>query len=1097
MKNYSDKYFNESGYIKTAVILVVLLLVATWFFLTKSQNHEVSQKPSSPDLTKAESEKTEPNQIVDTQEEENNSDTASDNSKKKTSNDNWIDVEEVIVTAVTPIESSEGTVADAAKSDDSRTDSKEPIFVPAPLKVPETDEPSELTEEEQQKIEVYKKRVAATKKSISEPVSYVSNVEAIGGYTANSTPPDATGAAGPNHLVAATNDSFRISTLDGTLVSSSGIKNFWTSSTNGNSISVSDVFDPRVIYDPIAQRFITAAAAQRRSSDSSVLLAVSASSDPTGTWYKWKFDHDSTNVGWADFPHLGTSADKITVSVNSFEISDDGFIGARFLIVDKDSALDGGAVTATSMKNFGNIGGSFSTALNFNNQGGNENNQYVIRTGTANIFSTGRLDLYRIFGSASSPSIQKSSNATIGVPWSISVVNAPQKGTSSLIEANDSRMANSVYRDGYVWTAHTVALSTTLRDHNAIFWWQVDVETGDLYQQGVIEDTTEDPNVRMHYYFPAIAVNKNHDVVIGYSGSSKNTYVSSYYSYRRGTDPLEYMDDPVLYKSGVGTYSGPRWGDYSASSVDPNDDLGFWTVQEHASSSNKAAISWGNVTSAVDTTQPKLTGAEILDSTHIRLTFNEALLDNATLNNPSSYTFSTSNGIALTATSANLLNNNYIDVTVNNMSSDGDYTVTLASTGITDIAGNDLDSDYLSANFTRVIPPVTVTLASINSNPTNSAINVTATIGATVSDFTESDLQLTNATVSDFSGSGSSYSFTLNPSSQGLVQVDIDADAVTDEYGTTNASGASLSRTYDSIPPTTVSFSSGVSNPTNESPFTVTANFSEPIIQLASYEIYLTGATMQTFNIGSTPTQNIDFIITPSGNGTINLSIAQFKFRDTAGNNNIEDSEVFSVVYNDGAVGTTLNTTASNPTNANIPFTVSFGASISGFNASNISVTNGSITGFSGSGTNYSFTVVPASQGTVLVTIPENSGLGYSASGQISRTFDSVSPTVTLSSTSSNPTNVSPIVVQVSTNESVSGFTQSDIVTENGNISNFTGTGANYSFSLTPSGQGVTTAEVPSSAFSDAAGNTNTVNPKLSRTFDSIAPPTPTVNISN
>jgi hypothetical protein len=49
--------------------------------------------------------------------------------------------------------------------------------------------------------------------------------------------------------------------------------------------------------------------------------------------------------------------------------------------------------------------------------------------------------------------------------------------------------------------------------------------------------------------------------------------------------------------------------------------------------------------------------------------------------------------------------------------------------------------------------------------------------------------------------------------------------------------------------------------------------------------------------------------------------------------------------------------------------TVTFSESVTGFVAGDISVTNGSVSGFGGSGTSYSFTVTPSAQGVVSVSV--------------------------------------------------------------------------------------------------------------------------------
>ena len=52
--------------------------------------------------------------------------------------------------------------------------------------------------------------------------------------------------------------------------------------------------------------------------------------------------------------------------------------------------------------------------------------------------------------------------------------------------------------------------------------------------------------------------------------------------------------------------------------------------------------------------------------------------------------------------------------------------------------------------------------------------------------------------------------------------------------------------------------------------------------------------------------------------------------------------------------------------------TITFSESVTGFEQSDISVTNGSATAFSGSGANYTATITPVTTGTVTIDVPEN-----------------------------------------------------------------------------------------------------------------------------
>ena len=97
-------------------------------------------------------------------------------------------------------------------------------------------------------------------------------------------------------------------------------------------------------------------------------------------------------------------------------------------------------------------------------------------------------------------------------------------------------------------------------------------------------------------------------------------------------------------------------------------------------------------------------------------------------------------------------------------------------------------------------------------------------------------------------------------------------------------------------------------------------------------------------------------------------------------------------------------------------------------------------------------------------------------------------PLLVMTSLTSDPTNASPIAVSVTFSESVNGFTSTDILPSNGVVSNFTGSGANYAFDLTPAGQGLVTADIAAGVATDPAGNGNSIAGQFGRTYDTIAP---------
>ncbi len=84
------------------------------------------------------------------------------------------------------------------------------------------------------------------------------------------------------------------------------------------------------------------------------------------------------------------------------------------------------------------------------------------------------------------------------------------------------------------------------------------------------------------YYFPSLMVNCAGDMVMGFSGSSATNYIGAYYTWRLNNGTT--LAKPRVIRPGLTSFTDPegRWGDYSTTILDPNDDWSFWTIQEYA-----------------------------------------------------------------------------------------------------------------------------------------------------------------------------------------------------------------------------------------------------------------------------------------------------------------------------------------------------------------------------------------------------------------------------------------------------------------------------------------------------------------------------------
>ena len=120
------------------------------------------------------------------------------------------------------------------------------------------------------------------------------------------------------------------------------------------------------------------------------------------------------------------------------------------------------------------------------------------------------------------------------------------------------------------------------------------------------------------------------------------------------------------------------------------------------------------------------------------------------------------------------------------------------------------------------------------------------------------------------------------------------------------------------------------------------------------------------------------------------------------------------------------------------------------------------------------------------------------SSGNLSS--DTTPPTVTLTSTATSPTNVSPIPMTATFSEAVTGFVVGDITVGNGTAGNFVAVSSTvYTFDVTPAGKGAVTVSVATAVAQDAAANGNTAASQYSITYsvdDSTPLPSPAGSVN-
>ena len=408
-------------------------------------------------------------------------------------------------------------------------------------------------------------------------------------------PPDTEGAVGPNHVVTTLNSQTRIQDHSGRELLVLTFDTFWSKVSAGGFLS-----DPKILYEPLLDRWIAAAISGLNTADASVLVGVSQSGDPAGAWNLYRVAVDPEGKLWADFPSLGFNKDWIAIQVNMWtvagSVADSEFQKSQIYVFDKANLAAGGTDARHTLFVRDDLGTGQVPAATYDSA---EPNLYFLEDWNGNSDGVGSLQLFAVSGPVGAEEFRSISFPATDEVWDDASPGgddfAPQMGTAAKISVQTADFTHVIVRNGLITAAQTIFLPSGSPQRASVQWWQLTGE-GFVVQRGRVDD----PTAQTYYAFPSIAPNRNNDLLVGYSSFSAQQFASSGYAFRAAADPGGSLRDGAALKTGetfyikTGGSKRNRWGDYSATVLDPVNGLDLWTVQEYAlKPAGAAAGAWG------------------------------------------------------------------------------------------------------------------------------------------------------------------------------------------------------------------------------------------------------------------------------------------------------------------------------------------------------------------------------------------------------------------------------------------------------------------------------------------------------------------------
>lgn len=426
----------------------------------------------------------------------------------------------------------------------------------------------------------------------------------------NLIPPDTMGAVGTNEYVQFINDGYSVYSKTGVLENAGGTSDnsFWTaagiSSTEAGSIG-----DPHILFDPSSSRWfaseITTPGGQQTANQ--FLVAVSNDANPLDGFKGYSYNANpatGSNNLFADFDMLGINSQGIYVGANMF--TGNTLAGQDFLTISKSDLIAGAAApssTLTYNADYNTYGVGARPVVDQDNGGTASNlGESVLGLGSAN--NTVLVDT--LSGTVGSAVLANNGTVTFTSATALAGA-AHQLGGNNTIDTGDNRFSSAVVKqNGIIYSTNTLADPITgLADIHIL---GIDAATNKIVLDQLITGTgkgtrmgTDSTNLDL--YYPSLAINAAGNVVIGYSGSGPNDYASAYaVAGKLAADGASItFGNAFETAAGQGNYNvdigANRFGDYSATTIDPTNPNNFWTVQEFAIGTNE----WGTQITEINT----------------------------------------------------------------------------------------------------------------------------------------------------------------------------------------------------------------------------------------------------------------------------------------------------------------------------------------------------------------------------------------------------------------------------------------------------------------------------------------------------------------
>ncbi len=362
----------------------------------------------------------------------------------------------------------------------------------------------------------------------------------------------------------------------------------------GGKCQTTNAGDPIALWDARAQRWVmsqfvtTAPFAQ--------CVAVSTSSDPLGTYYRYEFDWPN----FGDYPKMGVwtdgaGQDAYLLTTHEFDPAS-AFLGASMIAMERDKMLTGDVTAA--MVRFPGFNAYGVEPINLTGALDAPTNacpSYVHFDASTSEYLF--WDLCLDWTTPANSTISANPTSIQGIPFVSYYDEVPQQGTANGLDSFGTHIMYRANARAFAPGAPTrisLVVNHVVQGNvqqGGINWVHFDLDdhganppTPTALDRKIVDEGVYAPDGSTRW-MGGIAIDGSGNIGVGYSMSSATTRPQIEINGRSLNDPAGTLRDETNCTAGIAsgsqTSTSHRWGDYSSMSVDPVDQCTFYYTDEY------------------------------------------------------------------------------------------------------------------------------------------------------------------------------------------------------------------------------------------------------------------------------------------------------------------------------------------------------------------------------------------------------------------------------------------------------------------------------------------------------------------------------------